>query len=173
MGSKNNGLQFTNYFILYIPHSESVCYISSFNGKPFYSHRNMKIVATLKNSYLEHEVTVSTENNFRKVNIPGKPTGYGSLVNGGELLFLALATCFCNDVYREAAKQSMAIVSVDVTVSGEFGKEGEPATNIQYQVAIEAPAHSAEEIAAFIAHVDRVAEVHNTLRQGVSVSLKG
>jgi uncharacterized OsmC-like protein len=130
------------------------------------------ISATIKNSYLENEVTVATENNFKKVEIPGKSTGYGSSVNGGELLFLALATCFCNDVYREATKRNLEIASVEVTVSGEFGKEGEPASRIQYKVQLEAPALSPQEMAEFIQHVDQVAEVHNTLRKGIAVSLK-
>lgn len=132
----------------------------------------MTISATIKNSYLENEVTVATENNFKKVAIPGKSTGYGSSVNGGELLFLALATCFCNDVYREAAKRNLEIASVEVTVSGEFDKEGEPASHIQYQVHLEAPALSPQEMAEFVQHVDQVAEIHNTLRKGIAVSLK-
>jgi hypothetical protein len=33
--------------------------------------------------------------------------GGGSSANGGELLCLALATCYCNDVYREAKKRGI------------------------------------------------------------------
>ncbi|TPE43711.1 OsmC family protein [Pontibacter mangrovi] len=132
----------------------------------------MTIAATIKNAYQQHEATVSTNGNGRQVTIPGKPEGYGSAVNGGELLFLALATCFCNDVYREAARRNMAISLVEVTVTGEFGQEGEPASNITYQANIQAPNHSQQEIASLIRHVDQVAEVHNTLRKGVDVTLK-
>jgi uncharacterized OsmC-like protein len=42
------------------------------------------------------------------------------------LLFLALATCYCNDIFREAAKQGLKIDGVEVKVEGEFGAEGEP-----------------------------------------------
>jgi uncharacterized OsmC-like protein len=52
------------------------------------------------------------------------------------LLFLALATCFCNDIYREAAKR-LKVQSVEVIVSGEFGGEGEPGSNIEYKAKIE------------------------------------
>ena len=33
-----------------------------------------------------------------------KSPGRGSAVNGGEFLVLALATCYCNDLYREAER---------------------------------------------------------------------
>lgn len=131
----------------------------------------MFISATIKNKHLENDVTVATESNSKRLSIPGKPEGYGSSVNGGELLFLSLAICFCNDVYREAARRKIAIHSVDVTVSGEFGNEGDPASNIMYDVHIQsnAPQQAIQEL---IHHVDKIAEVHNTLRKGVSVSLK-
>lgn len=132
----------------------------------------MVISATIKNSYQENSVTVATEGNKKDIHIPAKADGYGSSVNGGELLFLALATCFCNDTYREAAKRKMNIHSVEVIVTGQFGKEGEPAENIHYEVKVLAPYHSQKEIQELIHHVDQVAEVHNTLRLGVRVSLK-
>lgn len=132
----------------------------------------MHITATLKNSRDLNEVTVATEGSGKSIAIPSKPGGYGSAVNGGELLFLALATCYCNDVYREAAKRSLPIEAVEVTVSGQFGGEGEPAAGITYEVALRAPSLSEEEVAAFLRHVDSVAEIHNTLRKGVPVTLK-
>jgi organic hydroperoxide reductase OsmC/OhrA len=132
----------------------------------------MLITATIKNNRRHNELTVSTNNNEKSLNIPGKIEGRGSSVNGGELLFLSLATCFCNDVYREASKRQMEIDSVEVFVSGTFGKEGEPASNISYHVNIEAPNHSSQEIADLISYVDNIAEIHNTLRNGINVVLK-
>jgi uncharacterized OsmC-like protein len=35
-------------------------------------------------------------------------------------LFLALATCYCNDIYREAAKRNIKVDSVEVEVEGTF-----------------------------------------------------
>jgi len=130
----------------------------------------MKISATIKNGFQENDVTVSTEGSQKKISIPGKNEGFGSSVNGGELLFLALATCFCNDLYREAGKRKLNIVSVEVTVSGEFGKEGDPASNVVYTVHVQAPDLSQKEIAQLIADVDKIAEVHNTLRKGIAVT---
>jgi uncharacterized OsmC-like protein len=132
----------------------------------------MTISATIKNTSQENTISVATNGNQQNINIPVKVTGRGSAVNGGELLFLSLATCFCNDIYREAAHRQMDIENVEVSVSGEFGKEGEPASNIEYEVSIQANKHSPIEIVDLINQVDNVAEVHNTLRQGVNVKLK-
>ena len=131
----------------------------------------MFISSTIKNSVQHNDVAVSTEGNSKKITIPGRTEGRGSSVNGGELLFLSLATCFCNDIYREAARRKMDIVSVEVTASGNFGKEGESASGITYSVTMDAPASSPEEISDLVNHVDKIAEIHNTLRKGVAVSL--
>ena len=132
----------------------------------------MVISATLKNSHRQNEIIVSTNNNKKEISIPAKTEGKGSSVNGGELLFLSLATCFCNDIYREAAHRNMQIDSVEVNVSGEFGKEGEAGSNIIYDANIESPNSSSQQIDELIKYVDKVAEIHNTLRKGVSVILK-
>lgn len=132
----------------------------------------MRISASIKNNNQHNDISVATENAEKKISIPVKAGGRGSSVNGGELLFLSLATCFCNDVYREAAKRNMQVDTVEVTVSGEFGKEGEPGSNIVYNVKVVAPEHTEKEIEELVQYVDKVAEVHNTLRQGVSVRLE-
>jgi uncharacterized OsmC-like protein len=94
----------------------------------------------------------------------------GSLANGGELLFLALATCYCNDVYREAAKRGIAVERVEVEVEGEFGGVGEPARNVTYHARVTARASEAN-IQELMAHTDRVAEIQNTLRVETPVRL--
>jgi organic hydroperoxide reductase OsmC/OhrA len=132
----------------------------------------MKITASVKSAYQKHDVQVETEGNGKSISITPKREGFGSSVNGGELLFLALATCFCNDLYREASKRKVTIDSVDVTVSGEFGGEGEPARNIAYEVDVKSQDLSGGEIADLISYVDKVAEIHNTLRRGITVQLK-
>lgn len=131
----------------------------------------MKIKASIHNSSSKNEIVVSTEGEEKKLAIPPKLTEPGSSVNGGELLFLALATCYCNDLYREAARRKIDVSDVAVEVAGEFGNEGEPGFNIRYKVNIKSSA-SPEDQKALIEHVDQVAEIHNTLRQGVRVTLK-
>ena len=69
----------------------------------------MKISAKLQNKLNYHKLEVQTKDDIKVISIPGKASGYGSSINGGELLFAALATCYCNDVYREAAKQNINI----------------------------------------------------------------
>lgn len=131
----------------------------------------MTISATIKNEFQVNDIAVTTEGQQKKINVPGKDEGFGSSVNGGELLFLSLATCFCNDLYREATRRKLNITSVEVTVKGEFGKEGEPASNVVYTVRVQSPTLSTKEVAELISHVDKVAEIHNTLRKGIAVTL--
>lgn len=130
----------------------------------------MKITAKVENSQNNHQVTLQTNDNLHSITIPPKPTGYGSSANGGELLFLALATCFCNDIYREAAKRNIKVDRVEVSVEGEFGAEGEPAKNITYRAKIDAQASEAR-IRELMQYTDTVAEIQNTLRMGTPVVL--
>jgi organic hydroperoxide reductase OsmC/OhrA len=102
--------------------------------------------------------------------IPAKPAGKGSAVNGGELLMLALATCYCNDLYREAERLRIQLDSVEVEASAQFPDIGLAATNIRYRARVFSPA-SAEAIADLLRQTDAVAEVHNTIRAGVPVAL--
>ena len=109
---------------------------------------------------------------MKHLSVDAKADGRGSDINGGEFLFLSLATCFCNDVYREATKRNMHIDLVKVTVSGHFGAEGEPATGISYSVEVWSALASKTEIDDLIDYVDEIAEVHRTLREGVEVKLE-
>lgn len=130
----------------------------------------MNIVATIKNSLQQNDIVVETDGNKKKITIPAKPSGQGSSINGAELLSLSLATCFCNDIYREAVRRNMIIKSVEVIVFGEFGKEGDPASSLSYKTTIQSYAPP-NKISDLIDHVDKIAEIHNTLRKGVDVSL--
>ena len=130
----------------------------------------MKITARVENSKDNHQVTLQTNDNAHSIDIPPKSTGFGSSANGGELLFLALATCYCNDIYREAAKRNIQVDRVEVEVGGDFGVEGEPAKNVLYRVKIAAQA-SEEEIKDMLSFVDTVAEIQNTLRVVTPVKL--
>lgn len=123
----------------------------------------MKISARVQNSEGQHHVTLHTNDAIHSLSIPPKPTGFGSSTNGGELLFLALATCYCNDIYREAAKRGLKVKQVEVAVEGDFGAEGEPAKNVTYRAKVTAEASEAE-IRELMNHTDRVAEIQNTLR---------
>ena len=130
----------------------------------------MKISARLRSSRGQNDITLATNSQAHSVQIAPKATGLGSSANGGELLFLALATCYCNDIYREAAKRGIGVAQVEIEVAGEFAAEGEPARNVTYGAKVWA--HAPEEtIRELMSHSDRVAEVQNTLRTGVPVTL--
>lgn len=130
----------------------------------------MTISASIASEFNQHQVVVQTNNLAKELAIPPKPSGLGSSVNGGELLLLALATCFCNDIYREAGKRNIIVSGVKVMVTGEFGADGEPGSNFTYRANVTADASPAE-IDELVRHTDQIAEVHNTLRQGVKVTL--
>ena len=92
-------------------------------------------------------------------------------MNGGEFLMLALATCYCNDLYREAARLGVPVDAVEVEASASFPGIGLAATDISYRAKVSSPATAAE-IAALLRATDVVAEVHNTVRSGVPVTLE-
>jgi organic hydroperoxide reductase OsmC/OhrA len=130
----------------------------------------MKVSARVESHRGEHQVTLRTDNHQHALSIAPKPSGFGSSANGGELLALALATCYCNDLYREAAARGITVHRVDVEVVAEFGGAGEPAQRIRYSARVAADAPEAD-IRALAEHTDRVAEVHGTLRAGIPVEL--
>ena len=130
----------------------------------------MKISARVENSKDNHQVILQTNENVHSITMPAKSTGYGSRANGGKLLFLALATCYCNDIYREAAQRNINVERVEVNVEGDFGAEGAPSKNVTYQAKVFARA-SEEDIRELMKFTDRVAEIQNTLRTETSVIL--
>lgn len=130
----------------------------------------MRISATVENGAGSHEVTVHTEGSATALGIGAKENGRGSAVNGGELLAAALATCFVNDLYREAARRDLVIDGVRVTVESEYAGPGDPARSLSYSVRVESPEDPAA-IEALVRATDGVAEVHNTLRVGAPVTL--
>ena len=130
----------------------------------------MEISATIKSQFNQQETTVNTNGFVKRMQIAVKPSGFGSSINGGELLLLSLATCFCNDIYREAGKRNIVVSGVEVEFTGEFGAEGECGSNFQYKANVTSDA-SVLEIEELIIHTDRIAEVHNTLRKGLSITL--
>jgi len=91
-------------------------------------------------------------------------------VNGGEFLMLALATCYCNDLFREAARLGIDVEAAEVEASAEFSGIGLAATNIRYRASVRSSA-PADAIARLLRETDAVAEVHNTIRAGALVEL--
>jgi uncharacterized OsmC-like protein len=125
----------------------------------------MKIAARVSNTSSDHSIEVQTDGRKQSIAIAPKSVGRGSSINGGELLFAAVATCFCNDLYREAAKRGIAVKGVEVEVTGTFANPGEPARDISCGVQVHADA-SKTTIDDLIRATDSVTEIQNTLRAG-------
>lgn len=130
----------------------------------------MKFSARVENSKDIHKVAMQAGDAEHFIDIHPKETGYGSSVSGGELLFLALVTCYCNDIYREAAKKNIKVESVKVEVEGDFPAAGGPARNIVYKAKVVADADE-QEIRDLLKFTDTVSEVQNTLRMETPVVL--
>ena len=130
----------------------------------------MKIIANVRNSRDNHQVNLFTSDMIHSLQIPSKATGFGSGVNGEELLLLALATSYCNALYDEAEKKGIVVNSVDVKVEGTFGEEGERAGEIRYSAIVKAEA-AEKEILDLMHHTDAIAAVQNMLRRSVRVTL--
>jgi uncharacterized OsmC-like protein len=97
--------------------------------------------------------------------------GQGLGFNGGQLLFLAIAGCYSNDVFREAAKRGIAIHHVEVEVEGDWGGDPVRAQDVWYRARVAGDA-SDDELRELLLHTDRVAEIPNSLRHGAGVTLR-
>src|SRR3954470_17575961 len=100
----------------------------------------MLISATVDNKFQKHHVTLTTSGKSQALEVAPRASGFGSTANGGELLCLAMATCYCNDIYREAAKRGIEVTRVEVQASAEFGAEGAPAGRLSYRAVVHANA---------------------------------
>ena len=105
------------------------------------------------------------------VDRPGSAGGRGLGFNGGQLLYLAIAGCISNDLYREAATRGIALRRVRVTVDGDFPGRGASSTPIDVDVEIDGDA-SETDLSALLEEVDAIAEIPNSLRNGTAVRLR-
>jgi uncharacterized OsmC-like protein len=105
------------------------------------------------------------------VDRPVETGGGGKGFNGGQLLYLAVAGCISNDLFREAGPRGITLDRVAVTVSGDFTGDPAISTAIAYEVEISGAA-SDESLRELVEHVDRIAEIPNSLRGGTLVTLR-
>ncbi len=131
----------------------------------------MQVRATLSNTVTEHTLVTSAGSDENPLAIDAKTGARGSAVNGGELLCAAVATCFCNDLFREAGAFDLEVIDITVRVRAEFGGPGDPARHICYTVEVTAVGEE-HAIRDLVRHTDSVAEIHNTLRLGMTVLLE-
>ena len=131
----------------------------------------MQIKARVQNEYQQHSVSLETNGESHVVSIPPRPGGFASRANGGELLCLALATCYCNDLYREAEKRGISVVRVEVEAHAEFGAPGEAAKSLRYCAMVAARA-TEDEIRELMRDTDAVAEIQKTLRIAMPIEFE-
>jgi putative redox protein len=101
------------------------------------------------------------------VDRPVEAGGGGKGFNGGQLLYLAVAGCISNDLFREASRFGVDLDSVRVTVDGNFSGEPAVSSPVTYDVELS----GSGDLEGLARQVDRIAEIPNSLRQGTPVSL--
>jgi uncharacterized OsmC-like protein len=130
----------------------------------------MKYSASMHSIDGKLDVLMTKGDQENRVEIAPQQKGFGSSISGGEILFLAIATCYCNDLYREGKKLGIQVDNVEVDVDGDFMAAGEPAINLQCRIKVTAQANE-EEIRKLVTHTDAIAEIPMSLRNGTSITL--
>jgi putative redox protein len=102
---------------------------------------------------------------------PVEGGGGGLGFNGGQLLYLAVAGCISNDLFREASAEGISLRRVRVKVRGGFSGDPAVSDEIEYDVAIDGDA-SPDRLKALVEKVDRIAEIPDSLRGGTPVRLR-
>ncbi len=104
------------------------------------------------------------------VDRPQQAGGGGLGFNGGQLLYLAIAGCVSNDLFREARSRGIELTSVRVVVQGDFAGDPQVSTPVDYVVELIGEA-SADILSALVHDIDAIAEIPNSLRAGTPVRL--
>jgi uncharacterized OsmC-like protein len=130
----------------------------------------MKYTASMRNIDGELDVVMSRGDIASNLDMPTRHKGFGSSISGGEIMFLAIATCYCNDLYREGKKLGIQVDNVEVHVDGDFMAAGEPALNVNCKIMVTAQA-SEEEIHNLVEHTDKIAEIPMSIRNGTAITL--
>jgi organic hydroperoxide reductase OsmC/OhrA len=99
---------------------------------------------------------------------PAAAGGRGLGFNGGQLLYAAIAGCYSNDLYREAATLGIRLTRVAVDVDGDFPARGEPSTPITVDLDVEGEGN----LIALVRVVDEIAEIPNSIRGTTPVELR-
>lgn len=106
--------------------------------------------------------------------VTDRPTaagGGGLGFNGGQLLYLSIAACWSNDLYREAAAMGIEVEGVEITVDGDFPARGSGSTPVTVEVVIRSAAPE-ERVRELIAEVERVAEIPRAIRDATPIEVK-
>lgn len=105
------------------------------------------------------------------VDRPAAAGGGGLGFSGGQLLYLSIAACWSNDLYREAATMGIELDGVELTVDGDFPARGSGSTPITVDLIVRSTAPEAK-VRELIAEVERVAEIPRAIREGPSIEVR-
>jgi uncharacterized OsmC-like protein len=89
--------------------------------------------------------------------------GGGLGFNGGQLLYLSIAGCISNDLYREAGVLGVEVTEVAVDVDGDFPDPGSASTPITVEVDLAGDAPEAR-LRELLDRVIEMAEIPKSLR---------
>jgi putative redox protein len=104
------------------------------------------------------------------VDRPVEAGGGGKGFNGGQLLYLAVAGCISNDLFREAPALGVELESVRISVDGDFAGDPPVSGPIVYSVELTSGSDP-DRVRELVNLVDRIAEIPTSLRQGTPVAL--
>jgi uncharacterized OsmC-like protein len=93
---------------------------------------------------------------------PAHAGGGGLGFNGGQLLYLAIAACISNDLYREAAGFGVIVNHVAVDVDGDFPAPGDPSTPITVEVDLDGEGPE-DALRSLLATVIEMAEIPRSI----------
>lgn len=102
---------------------------------------------------------------------PSSAGGGGLGFNGGQLLYMSIAACWSNDLYREAATMGIELDGVEITVDGDFPARGSGSTPITVDLVVRSSAPE-DRVRELVAEVERVAEIPRSIRDGAPIEVK-
>jgi putative redox protein len=105
------------------------------------------------------------------VDRPTAAGGGGLGFNGGQLLYLSIAACWSNDLYREATTMGIELDGVELTVDGDFPARGAGSTPITVDLVVRSAAPEAM-VRELIAEVERVAEIPRAIRDATPIEVR-
>ena len=86
-------------------------------------------------------------------------------------MYLSIAACWSNDLYREAATMGIELDGVEITVDGDFPARGSGSTPISVDLVVRSTAPE-DRVRELIAEVERVAEIPRAIREGPAITLR-
>jgi putative redox protein len=97
--------------------------------------------------------------------------GGGLGFNGGQLLYLSIAACWSNDLYREAATMGIELEGVEISVDGAFEGRGSASSPIMVDVIIHTP-EAEHRVRELISEVERVAEIPRSIVEATPIEVR-